>query len=510
LNILSKIHSQLNKTAEQSSIYKDIMKAVSLFGGVQIFIILIGIIKNKVLAVLLGPEGIGIIGVYTNTLSFLTTATAFGIGFSAIRDIAQANNTNNTTEIAKTILVTRRWIWFTGLFGLFVTLAFSPWLSIISFGNRNFTLSFALLSVTLLLAAISSGQSALLRGLRMLKPIAYSSLYGAISGLILSLPLYYFFLEKGIVPSLIITSITTLLFSWIYSKRVKLERVTMTMKESFRKGMDMARLGTMMTLSNLVSFFSTYLIILFISNIGGLKQTGLYQSAWSLVVVYSNTVLASIAADYYPKLSTINKDNLGMRQIANQQTETLLLLIGPMALLMIVFIPWIIVVLFSKEFLEMVQLASLLLVGLIFHAVTLTIGYIFMAKGDAKNHLINEVGIKTSILPLTIIGYYFMGLIGIGLAYLLSNLISFLAIYFRAKRLYDYKLFNPVKFILGIELAGCIAVTAISYLDFSALKYSLYAFATLLIFSFSVFEFNKRINILVAVKSKLNHRSKKQ
>ena len=52
--------------AQQSS-YRQIMKATSLFGGVQIFQIIISVIRSKFVAILLGPSGMGIVGLLAST-----------------------------------------------------------------------------------------------------------------------------------------------------------------------------------------------------------------------------------------------------------------------------------------------------------------------------------------------------------------------------------------------------------------------------------------------------------
>jgi O-antigen/teichoic acid export membrane protein len=484
-------------------IYKEAIKGIGIFGGVQIFLILVGLIKNKVLAVLLGPEGVGIISVYTNTLSFLTTATALGIGFSAIRNIAEAQGSGNQVEIDKNISVTRKWIWFTGLLGLLVTLVLSPYLSQVAFGDRNHIFAFALLSVTLLLTSISSGQSALLRGLRKLKQIATSSLYGALAGLVLSLPLYFYYREKGIVPSIIITSFTTLFFTWIYARKVPVGKVSLTVKDTYRLGYGMAKLGTMMTLSNVVNYFCIYLITIYISNKGGLSQVGFYQSGWSLVVVYTNTILASISADYYPRLAAVNSDNHKVREIANHQAELLLLLLGPMIILMIIFIPQLIVLLYSREFLGIVIYVSLLLCGTLLHAATITVGYIFMAKGDSTRHLFNEVGIKTIILPLTIVGFYLNGLIGAGIAYIAANAISLLLIYLRANKYYEFSYNKKFIQIFFTQILGCLMILSASFILNGLYKYLLIGGIGSFIVFYSFFELNKLIALVPLVKSML-------
>jgi len=137
----------LNK--EQQS-YRQIFKATSLFGGVQVFNIVISIIRTKLIAVLLGPAGMGIAGLLTSTTGLVSGLTSFGLGTSAIRDVAAANEGGNPDRISVVVMVFRRLVWITGILGALVTLILSTWLSQFTFGNRNYTLLFIWLSVTLI------------------------------------------------------------------------------------------------------------------------------------------------------------------------------------------------------------------------------------------------------------------------------------------------------------------------------------------------------------------------
>jgi|WetSurMetagenome_2_1015567.scaffolds.fasta_scaffold00011_7 O-antigen/teichoic acid export membrane protein len=483
--------------------YKDTLQGIGIFGGVQVFLILAGLVKNKVLAVLLGPEGVGIIGIYTNTLSFLTTATAFGIGFSAIRNIAAAHEAGDQHQVGETITIARRWIWYTGFLGLAVTASLAPALSRVAFGDNTHVLEFAALSVTLLLAAVSSGQSALLRGMRKLRQIAYSSLYGAVAGLLLSLPVLYFYRAGGIVPSIIITALTSLFFTWIFARQIPVVKSSLTNRQVLNRGLPMAKLGSTMTLGTLANYFCTYLIILFISNKGGLSEVGFFQTGWSLVVVYTNTALASISADYFPRLSAVNSDNSKIREIANQQGEILLLLLGPMVILMTILIPQLIVLLYSREFLSIDTYVSYLLFGTLLHASTIVIGYIFMAKGDSSRHLVNELGIKSMILPLTVAGYLVKGIEGAGMAFVITNLFSLVLIYFRARKFYNFRYESRFLRVFAFQVLACLGVLLFSGLDNIVLKYSLSALIGLGTIYYSFTELNRRINLVAIVRSRL-------
>ena len=209
--------------SERSS-YRQIFKATSIFGGVQVFNILVGIIRVKFVAVLLGAKGVGVIGLLNSPLQLIITVTGLGLTFSAVRDISAANGTGDKSSVSKTLRVLRHWVWLTGLFGAVATVVFAPQLSLWSFGNKEYTWAFIWLSITILLQAISKGQSAILQGTRRLREMAKAGVIGSLLGLVTSIPLYYFYGIGGIVPALIVTSITGLILSWYFSRRVPVEK----------------------------------------------------------------------------------------------------------------------------------------------------------------------------------------------------------------------------------------------------------------------------------------------
>src|SRR5512145_1933677 len=129
--------------SEQVASYRQIMKATSLFGGVQVFNIILSIIRSKFIAVLLGPAGMGISGLLTSATGLISSLTNFGLTTSAVKDVATANASGHQMRISIIVTVLRRLVWITGTLGALITLIFSPWLSQYTFGNSSFTIAFA-------------------------------------------------------------------------------------------------------------------------------------------------------------------------------------------------------------------------------------------------------------------------------------------------------------------------------------------------------------------------------
>ena len=64
--------------SEKNSIYKRIVNATSLFGGVQVINMLCSLIRNKVIAILLGAEGVGLIGLFNSAIEMVSSMTNLG------------------------------------------------------------------------------------------------------------------------------------------------------------------------------------------------------------------------------------------------------------------------------------------------------------------------------------------------------------------------------------------------------------------------------------------------
>ena len=104
-----------NKSTEDSDnkSYKQIIKSTSIMGGSTAITIVLRIIRMKVLAVLLGPSGVGIIGIFDSITGLVNSLAGMGIGSSGIRQIAEANASGDHEKIARTIITLRRTALFT-------------------------------------------------------------------------------------------------------------------------------------------------------------------------------------------------------------------------------------------------------------------------------------------------------------------------------------------------------------------------------------------------------------
>lgn len=487
-------------TIEQSKSYSQIAKGFGLFGGVQVFGVLISIIRSKFVAVLLGTTGIGILGLFISTIGMLAAGANLGLNVSAVSTISKAMVDDDQSLLSRNILTIKRWIFLTALLGVILTLALSNKLSIWVFGNDNYTWSFVWLSITLFFQTLSSGQSALLQGMRRLKELATVGILGSTVGLLLSILLFYFLGLKGIVPSLILTAISTSVISWYFVRKIKIDNVQITLYKSFTDGLDMVKLGMVFLITNLVGSGVLYITQIFINKTGGLDQLGLYLSSFAIINGYFGMIFTAMGTDLFPRISAISNDNIEVKKLINQQSEIMILILAPILIFLISSLPLVIKILLTPKFLPIIEMMKWAILGVVFQAVSYPIGLAFAAKGFKKMYFFIVMSLHAITLIAYIILYHFLKLEGIGIAFLL---VQFLFL-FIILRLANYKFsFTYHNVFIKLFLVQLLLIT-IAFLIVWIYGFPIAYFTGVLITIFSIFysyfELKKRIDFNVIIR----------
>jgi O-antigen/teichoic acid export membrane protein len=326
----------------------------------------------------------------------------------------------------------------TGLLGTLTVLVLSPWLSQFAFGNNDYTFAFVLLSITLLLRQLSSGQSVILQGMRKLEFLAKASIFGGTTALAISIPIYYIWSIDGIVTAILISSVLGLCISWYFANKIPIKKARVTIKEIFHEGRGMLQMGFIISLTSLISLGSLYILRVFISHQGGVAEVGLYNAGTSLILTYVGMIFTAMSKDYYPRLAGVAHDNKQAKRLINQQAEITILILGPLMAVFLIFIHWIVVLLFSQQFLAangMVQYAA---IGIFFKGASWSVAYVFLAKAASRLFFWSELIGNAYTLLFNLTGYYYFGLDGIGMSFLLSYAVYLCQVFVITKFLYDF------------------------------------------------------------------------
>lgn len=436
----------------RTSNYKSIAKANAIFGGVQVYTILIKIIRTKLVAVLLGAEGMGIMGLFQSTIDLVKRSTDFGIQSSAVRDVAIAQSSNDTVQISRTYSVISKFVWLTGLLGTFITFCFAESLSMLTFSTYDYTNSFRILSVVLLISQLTVSNQVMLQGMRKIKLLAMNSIVGGTMGLLLVIPLYYLWRIKAIVPAILLTYIITYIVSLYSFNKQNVKKIYIPFKDVFRQGRQMIVLGFLLSLTSFMDSFQTYLVKIFISHSGDVSEVGLYNAGFSIILTYTGLVFSSIATDYYPRLASVHEDLEKRNDVINDQMEIMLLALLPMIVFFLLSAKILIPLLFTEEFLAIKTMSSLIAVGMILRAVAWCPGYLYIVKGDSKLYLIIYVVTFLLTTSLYLGLYYLWGLDGIGAAFIGAYIICSVSGIVITGRYYHYSVRKETWLIICVSM----------------------------------------------------------
>jgi Membrane protein involved in the export of O-antigen and teichoic acid len=493
----------MTKDEHDKNSYKESLKATSLFGGVQVYNILIGIIRSKFVAVLLGPVGMGINGLLISATDLIISLTNLGLGTSAVRDIAEANATQDAGRIALVIRVFRRLVWLTGLLGAVICFLSSPYLSYVTFGNYEYTIAFVILSSSVLFKQLATGQTALLQGMRKYADMAKANVTGNTAGLFFTIPLYYLWGLDAIVPVLVITSVISFILSYYYSNRVKIEKVEITSKSIKKEGRGMLKMGFFISLQGLLSVGASYLVRIFISNKGGLDDVGLFTAGFAIINTYVGLIFTAMGTDYYPRLSAVNSGSEEFNKTINQQAEISLLLLAPIIAGFIIFIKPVVTILYSSKFLPVEGLIYWAILGIFFKAASWTIAYSFLAKGDTTAFFWSELAAIIYTTTFNILGYMYWGLTGLGISFLIGYIVYLMQVWIIAGKRYHIFFQKEIYKVFGIQFSFSALCIVLVLLAPMTIRYILGSLFIVFSFYYSYQELNKRIDISGLIKKKI-------
>lgn len=480
---------------EKIKSHKQILKNTGIVGGSQIASILIGIIRTKVIALLLGPIGIGYIGVLQNILDLVRQATGFGINFSGIKDVAESNSKNDLHRLSKTVTILHSWAFWTGMLGTVLTIIFCVPISIYSFGDSSHALSIAIISISILILSVSDGRLAVLQGLRRINLTAKATFYGAILSTIITLPLYWLLGVDGIVPGILVISLSAFCLSWWFNKDVKLKKVDLSIAEIFKGGTKMARLGFFITITGIMAAITLYVVRSFLLNKMNIDAVGCFQACWMIATLYLGIILNAMLADFFPRLTEISNDNIAANRLINEQLEIAFLVASPIIVGIIVFAPLIIMILYSNKFLLAIPVLQWLIAGTFFTIISWPLGVLFLAKSKGVFSFMTEMVWSFVFLIILYFGWDFYRFNTIGYAYVCACAVRFFLVYWSTIYLSNFK-FSFINarhiFFLGLIVIATL-INVCFFLNIVQYTISLILILIVLIYSYT--SLNKIIDI---------------
>ena len=427
------------ESAEEKPSYGQILKSSALIGGSSVLVIAVGIVRTKVMALLLGPAGLGLMALYSSIVDVVMSVAGMGVGQSGVRQIADANGSGEQARIATTITVLRRLSLWLGIIGGILLVVFSPQVSALTFGSDARTAAVALLALAVLFRVVNAGQAALVQGLRRIGDLALMGVYGALLGTLASIALIYVMGEEGIAPSVVAVAGATLLVSWWYSRRVRIETPDLSLPVIREESASLLKLGFAFMASGFLMMGSAYAVRAIVLQSAGLDAAGFYQAAWTLGGLYVTMILQAMAADFYPRLTAAARDDRLTNRLVNEQAHVSMLMAAPGVIATLVLAPLLMVLFYTSEFDAAAGLLRWICLGMALRIITWPMGYIIVARGEQTLFFATELAWAIANVGLTWWLVQRYGLNGAGMGFFGSYALHALLIYPVVRRVSGFR-----------------------------------------------------------------------
>ena len=423
---------------EHNESYDHVLKYTWIFGGVQGFVILISLVRNKFMALLLEAGGMGFNSLLTSVQNFASQSTNLGISFGAVPKLSECYERQSHDRLAYYIQVIRLWSLIASLLGFVFSIVISPLMNDLSFTWGNHTLHYAMLALAVAMLAITGGETAILKATRRLGVLARIQVYTAVISVFLSIPLYYYFGHTGVVPAIVLIAGMGMLTTIVYSYRLYPLRLHFNYSQ-LKDGAGMIKLGLAFVLAAAIGSAAEMLIRAFLNVEGSLDDVGLYNVGYMLTITYAGIVFSSMETDYYPRLSAVSKDIAKTNEMVNKQMEVSLLLLSPMLVALLTALPILVPLLFSNEFLPVVAMAQVAVLAMYFKVLSMPIAYVTLARSYSLSYLLLETSYFIVLVIAIVAGYRTWGIWGTGVAIVVAHVAELLMVGCYSYWKYNYR-----------------------------------------------------------------------
>lgn len=450
------------------SSYSESIRSSSIMGGAQIVNILASVIKMKFVAVLLGPTGVGIVGLYQTLVQTAASISSLGLATAGIRQVAAAGEDEDRRVLLR---LCRSISWagllLAGLGGLMFWLS-SGLIAKAFLSDDVRSADVAWLSLGVVFTVAAGSQSAVLTGLRRLSELAKISMASGVAAAVFGVLAVWLLPQQGPMLLVVAGPALAFLFSRFYVARLARTHLASSpgvarpnVREMAAHWNELTRLGVVFMAGSFALLLGQLAIRAIVQRQLGSDALGQFQAAWSIGMIYLGFVLTAMGTDYYPRLAAVINDRRAAVRLVNEQTEVALLLCTPAILAMLAFAPWIVRLLYSSAFDPAVEILRWQLLGDILKVIIWPLAFLQQASGAARTFFITELFGNGVLVLAVLVGLPQLGLTATGVAFLVSYALYLPVIWWLGRRWIAFRWTRAVKLqIAAVVFAAALVASA--------------------------------------------------
>ncbi|WP_157968913.1 oligosaccharide flippase family protein [Tropicimonas sp. IMCC34011] len=251
-----------------------------IIGSAQAVNIAISIFRQKALAVLLGPTGIGLLSIYNNLMTMTAQGAGLGMSSSGVREIASVRDDPETLARVRKVLLSAHLA--QGCLALIALWLLREQIAIWLFGDEGFALQVGLVGFAVAMSLLASAHTALLQGLRRIGDLGRVTVIGALFGTAAGLSAVWLFGQDGLIWFLLVQPLCNLIVArWFVGLIRTSASSPPALRDLPRICLPMSKLGFTFMVGGLATGMTLLVLRRHISTQLRLEAAGHFAAAWA-------------------------------------------------------------------------------------------------------------------------------------------------------------------------------------------------------------------------------------
>lgn len=396
--------------------------------------LLVGMVRSKAVALLLGPTGVGVMGTYQSLTTMVGTIACMGMNTSGVREIAAARGGGDQKVLADA-LVTFKWMnVILAAIGAAVLVVFARPLSTLTFDDPSHASSIMALASLVFFSVLIGHNSAVIQGWHQIGKVAKLNVLAAVLGAVIAIGFFATLKHRGIVPALVAAGAVQWAISSWYMRSLGATRMVRSGSFSKPVAKSLLKVGGLFVFfgvsSSAVAYFQRLVIVRGLGEVAA----GMFQAATSLSVIYASYVLNAMSTDFLPRLSSVASESHHVNKLVNEQTVVAMLLALPGIVATNIFAGVAIYIFYSTDFEPAIALLQLLAAGVIGRIVAWPIGIILVARQRVGVSVLLEVVYNAGFFAILMTTQPSLGLNASGVAPIVMSFVNIVLLLFFVRR----------------------------------------------------------------------------
>lgn len=458
-----------------------LVRSTAILGLGSAATIVAAILRAKILAAWLGPEGTGVLAQLAGLTAVLVPLATLGAGNGVVTLIAEARGREDAARVRRITRTITSLAWAVGLGLGLITAAASPWIAHGIYKDSGFFWAILLAAASVPLSAVASLRITMLQGHGAVRAMATLNAVIAAVGIATIIPMARFFGVKGAVAQLVVIAATQVWLSGRFLRPLtpsppndvaRAARAAPAGKAPPGKAPPgepwidrallppIARFGGSALLVGLSSTLTLLVLRSILVGKLGLSQNGIYQVCIGVSGLTMPLILNSITATVWPEIAAKPKDADAVGPMRGGIRLAFLLVTGVSAALLVGSPIWV-PLFYSAKFLPALDLLPFQFLGDYLRAAAWMFGIWLVPRERLRPWVLFDVVYGVVLLAVFMLLVDRIGIRSVVYAYVAAHLSHAVLHYMLARRALGFRLGKENALLLGASLALLIGLAVL-------------------------------------------------